>query len=720
MPGRPARNNRANPDLRETDMRAAPARLCSALAVVVAAGLAGPAIFAQKSGADQAKVPTSLPGDILSEHWVGRCSDIGTSVPAAKCAEIARVVPQQLEEMERIRQWMETYRSWPNPPQFKPDKVTGKLEVVYVDYEKSTKTEMQDTVGGYSRDQGRITFTQREVAAAYGLNAGEGAVAPLHTDWGTLLQFSAHEMFHAYQAGSPFSRSYYFHSRSQNDKSVAWISEGTADAAGYLYQRYRFGSAGRQRATSYARPLNRTEDGGYDRGEFWMLLALLHDNKEPIRFLFDLHKSTEVLPKEGYKESIAWLEGQLRARGSSLREDYGRIIAQVVTEDRYWPTGALAFNPPTFDANSADVSTEVKSSPLGMQGLAAVPFRVRLKPEILKPGEDAALPGKELVWFEMLPDEQSSPERVGLAAESEWVDRKPFTRLIVPEGREVQFFARMTNVDGTTPEGTEPARASVNLISRKLLLSGPGCISTGRSTSIGTEIATNRLGTMPVLEFKAQRGSIAGGIYTAPGSPGSETLSVRAWKGARAQQEVWVPFAKFDVRPKACSIVISYSEGQRLVYDAQADATRNEPGNNELPSYSDRNGYVGFDGEAGRWVRVPMSAVLQTGVVPPLVFQWMPNEQQTATDHHRVPLAIIEMMKQMRGTAKRVKGLGRETTGACPGRAAAASCIILTFEGLEGGNSFYYNKDGEPVAMDTGEGLVTIEYTDEVVTVPPT
>ncbi|KPL68416.1 hypothetical protein SZ64_09970 [Erythrobacter sp. SG61-1L] len=699
-------------------MRAASARLCSALAVIVATGLAGPAIFAQNSGADQAKAPTSLPGDILSEHWVGRCVDIGTSTPAAKCAEIARVVPPQLEEMERIRQWMETYRSWPNPPLFKPDKVTGKLEVVYVDYEKSTKAEMQDTVGGYSRDQGRITFTQREVAAAYGLNAGEGAVAPLHTDWGALLQFSAHEMFHAYQAGSPFSRSYYFHSRSQNDKSVAWISEGTADAAGYLYQRHRFGSAGKQRATSYARPLNRTEDGGYDRGEFWMLLAQLHDSRDPIRFLFDLHKSTEVLPKEGYEESIAWLEGQLRAQGSSLREDYGRVIAQVVAEDRYWPTGSPSFNPPTFDANSADVASEVKSGPLGMQGLAAVPFRVRLKPDILKPGEDAALPGKELVWFEMLADAQSSPERVGLVAEAEWVDRKPFTRLIVPEGREVKFFARMTNVDGTAPEGTEPARARVNLISRKLLLVGPGCISIGRSAPVGMEIATNALGTMPQLELKAQRGSIADGVYTAPGSAGPETLSVRAWKGARAQQDVWVPFAKFDVRPKACSIVISYSDGQRLVYDAQADATRNEPGNNEHPSYSDRNGYVGFDEEEGRWVRVPIGAVLQTGVVSPLLFQWVPNQQQTATDHHRAPLAIIEMMKQMRSTAKKVKGLGTETTGACPGRVSAAKCIILTFEGEAGGNRYYYNKDGDPVAMDTDDGLVTIEYTDDVVRVP--
>ena len=704
-------------------MKAISTRLGSALAILALAEVAGPATHAQNQGganggSEKPKAPPSRAGDTLSEHWVGRCLKIGESTPAADCGTIGPVIAPHLEEMERIRQWMETFRTWPKPPFFKPDPLTGKLQVVYVDYDKSAKVELQDTIGGYSRDQGRITFTQREVSEADDLHLGKVSSASLHSGWGALLRFSAHEMFHAYQAGSPFAHNYYTFSRTQDDQSVAWIWEGTAEAAGNLYQRHRFGNAGTQRASTYARPLNRTDDGGYDRAEFWMRLALLHNDSEPVRFLFDLHKSTDALPPESYEESVAWLEKQLRERRTSLRQDYGRIIGQTVEEERYWPKGALSFQPPTFTANSPDVAAEVRSGPRNMAELASASFYARLRPDTLKPGEDATLPGKELVWFEMLVDAQSSPERIGLAAESEWVDRKPFARLIVPEGKEVKFFARMTNIDATAPEMTAPAQGRVNLISRKVLLSGPGCASVGRSSPIGLEIAANPLGTMPTMDFKAQRGSIVNGIYTAPRTPGAEVLSVRARKGARAQQDVWVPFAKFDVRPKACSIVISHSDGQRMVYDAQADATRNEPGNNERPSYADRNGYVGFDEEQGRWVRVPISAVLQTGMVSPLLFQWAPNQQQTATDHHRAPLGVIEMMKQMRTTAKRVKGLGQEAPGACPARASATTCIVLTFSGEEAGSRFYYNKDGEPVAMDTGDGLITIEYTDETVKVP--
>ena len=182
-----------------------------------------------------------------------------------------------------------------------------------------------------------------------------------------------------------------------------------------------------------------------------------------------------------------------------------------------------------------------------------------------------------------------------------------------------------------------------------------------------------------------------------------------------------MPFAKFDVRPKPCSIVVTYAgddDQVRMVYDAEADATRLEPGGNQRPGYMDRNGYVGFDEETGRWVRATTGMIMQAGMTPPILFPWMTAAPRTATDHHRSPLAFVEMMKHTRRDVKQVKGMAREAPGPCPRIVAATNCIVLTFTGEGGGTRLYYGKNGEPLATENEDGIMTIEYTDDVVRVP--
>ena len=696
--------------------------------------VAGASAIAAAASAQSGPLPSSVPNEVIVGEWVGRCESYG-STPAADCAVIGEVIPQQLEEMARIKAWMEPLRIWPEGPKLMTDQRTGKFFVQYVDYERSKVgggraggKGMTNTVGGHSAQDGRFTFTQREVgearmtpgpvtpgAAAPNRGAPAMLTTPLHGGWGKLVQFSAHEAFHSFQANSPFRQSLYMSGRSVTDMSVAWIREGSAEAVSYLYQQHRFGQAQPPRDTSYARPLNRIDDDGYDRGEFWLLLADIRDNSAPAKFLFDLHASAERIPHDGYDESITWLDRQLRGKGSSLRADYGRVIARVEDQDRYIPDGVTEFGFPEIEANSPEEAVEVRSDPMSTPALAATGFLAILRGKDLQPAEDKALPGKKLVWFEMLVDKESSPERIGLAVTDQWVDRNAFTRLLVPEGRDIGFFGRLTNVDGPSPATTESASAAVNLITRTVHLRGPGCVSVGRSYAIGAEYENNRLGSPPTLSFKSERGAFSGETYTAPKGPGRDKLMVQARAGGR---DIWVPFAEFSVKPR-CNLVIIGPGGERMTYDDDAKATRTEGTNGEPPAYADARGMVGYDPEKGRWVRVHPAQLLGGGHAG---FGGMAFYTQEITKDglklnalNQGPLIMVEALKLMRRDIKQAK-IGRETPSPCP--TGGGTCIRLVVPS-ESGTAVYFDSSGEPVGFEADGEMTRIEYSGDPVVVPP-
>lgn len=693
---------------------------------------------------------TAAPTEFIHGEWVGRCEPYG-STPAADCAIIGDVIPEHLKEMERIKAWMEPMRSWPEGPLLKPDTKTGKFYIQYVDYERSTLKGVANIIGGHNPTSGHITFTQREVAEA----ASEAGAK-------SLAQFSAHEMFHAYQAGSPFTVSLNLSGRSVEDMSVAWIREGTAEAVGYLYQKQRYGTAQPPRLTSYARPLNRTDDKGYDRGEFWLHLADLFNASSPAKFLFDLHKSAKRISKEDYAGSIAWLDDELKSKGKGLRESYGLIIGQIENQDHYIPDNVKVFSFPEVEANSPNSAIEVRSEALPIRELAATGFLAVIRGKDLPPPEDQDLPGKKLVWLEMLVDKKSSPERVGLAVSGQWVDRKPFTRLLLPEGRDLGFFGRLTNVDGPKPATTKATKSAVNIITRFVHLQPLGCVRTGLPYDIDVRYANNPLGSAPELNFKAKRGSFSGATYTAPASPGAEELIVQARASGR---DVWVPFAKFAVKQR-CNLTIIHPDGARITYDDNTHASRYENPHGEPPGYADAKGLVAYDADTGRWGRIPYEQMFGINIDPAMMEamnealakgmaeagvknlpggmqgdmggampQGMPGgmpdifgggntsfmTQPVTKDGRRLhgiyqaPLLLVESIKLMRRDARQNK-TGQESAAPCP--KGGGTCIRLIMKS-EPGNQIFFDKSGEPVAFGQQGNMAYIEYSGDPVIVPP-
>lgn len=672
---------------------------------------------------------TPAEGDVVVGEWVGRCGKIGTLVPTADCAVVAPVIRPHLDEMARAKLMMDGLRGWPAAPGLKPDPATGKFVVFYVDYDRSKGGVMAGTVGGYSRDSGQISFTQREMGEAgprvetrpgplFQPAAGDPRPPQLitregYSGWRALMQFSAHELFHAYQATSPFHKSYYALSRVTTDMSVKWIHEGTAEAAGHLYQLQRLGTLGRARDTSYARALNRTADGGYDRGEFWSLLARDRNAGAPMKFLFDLHASAQVIPTEGYEESITWLDGQLRAAGGRLREDYGRVIAQVTDPGRYVPDDVPGFEFPEFEANSPEEAVEVRTDPVEIAGLAASGFYTIVRGKHLQPAEDREVPGSRLVWFELLIDKEEGDERVGLAVADQWVDRKPFTRLILPEGQDIGYFPRATNIDGAAPAETGAARARFNLLTRHVHLRGPGCASVGKIYPVRIDLESNPLGTNPTPEFKAQRGRFTGGDYAAPAGPGPDTLMVKA-RGVKG--DLWAPFAKLMVKSR-CNIVIIGPDG-RMTYDDDAKATRVEGDDGQAPAYMDARGMVGLDPESGRWVRVPYTA-MGGGHAATMPFFSQPlamKESLQLNAFSQGPLILVEGLKLMRRDVARSRQRASESPASCP--SGGSGCIRFVHPSQPDA-AIFFDRAGEPVGFEV-EGVMTrIEYEGDPVVVPP-
>ncbi|MBY8825158.1 hypothetical protein [Sphingomonas colocasiae] len=678
--------------------------------------------------AGQGGAPPAAAGDIVVGEWVGRCGAIGTLVPAADCAVVGAVIRPHLDEMSRVQQMMDGLRGWPQAPGLKPDPATGKSVILYVDYDRSKGGVMADTVGGYSKEYGWISFTQREMGEAaprvetrpgplFQPAAGDPRPPQLitregYSGWRQLMQFSAHELFHAYQATSPFHRSYYSFSRSSTDYSVSWIHEGTAEAAGYLYQAQRLGQPGQARDTSYARALNRTADKGYDRGEFWYLLARNRNAGAPMKFLFDLHKSTDAIPAGGYEQSISWLDTQLRAAGGGLREDYGRVIAQVTDPGRYVPDGVNAYEFPEFEANSPDQAVEVRTDPVEIAGLAASGFYTIMRGKHLQPAEDRELPGSRLVWFELLIDKQEGDERVGLAVADQWVDRKPFTRLILPEGQDIGYFPRATNIDAAAPAETGAASARFNLLTRNVHLRGPGCASVGKTYPVRIDLESNPLGTNPTPEFKAQRGRFTGGDYAAPAGPGPDTLMVKA-RGVKG--DVWAPFAKLDVRSR-CNIVI-ISDDSRMTYDDDAKATRVEGGDGQAPAYIDAKGMVGLNDETGRWMRFPHTAI-GGGHPGTMAFFDVPLDKDGLKLNalNQGPLILVEGLKLMRRDVARSRQRATESPAPCP--SGGGQCIRFVHPSQPEAGIFF-DRAGEPVGFEVDGVMTRIEYDGDPVVVPP-
>ena len=644
------------------------------------------------------------PQEVTLGEWVGRCEKFGGSTPSADCSLIHSNIKPQLELFQKVKQWAEPKRTWSEPPKLLP--AAGPFKVLYVNNKASSIKHIRDSIGGYSEGFGLFLFNQSDMQ-----EASPGKAAAIDSGWSDMHRYVAHEMFHAYQASSPFSRTYY-QTRPMGDLTFAWIWEGSAEAVGLVYQIYALGNYHDVRSPNYYRPLHLTADEGYDRGEFWLSLAkVVTRGGDLAQFLFKLHESPERLTIGEPMAGIAWLDRQLP--GAGLRDGYGKVIAQLPIKDRYKPNpeSKTDYKPPMFDANAADVATEVRSDPIEIPELAASAFYARLPAAIMKT-ENAELPGRKLVLFELQIDARSTPERVGMVVEREWIDLAMFTRLLVPEGKEVKFLGRATNVDMHKPEETTAAQAQFNLISRAVNLSGPTCASVGKSSAITIDYAENGLGNAPKLVFQAKRGKFTGENYTAPATPGPDTLSVQAYRGEKGEKQVWVAFEQLNVRAR-CSVVLIGPDGSRHTYDEQANATRVEDGEGGSPIYLDQKGIVALDPDTGKWFRVPHLQSPPAGA-PVLAVQVTAHGTNLSALSNG-PAALVDLFKRTRKESALATPRATESPAACP--SGGGTCVRFTHP-AQADAAIYFDQAGDPVGFEAEGEMTRIEYTGDTVVVP--
>ena len=645
----------------------------------------------------------SDPEEARHGEWIGKCERFDSYTPSADCPLIYSKIKPQLKLFEDVKKWAEPKRKWSEPPKLLPK--GGPFKVLYVNNEASTLERNRTAIGGYSEGYGLFIFNQSDVQKADPL-----AATDIASGWADMHRFVAHEVFHAYQATSPFGKTYY-QTRKRDDPTFAWIWEGSAEGFGLAYQVHALGKYRDIRSPNYHRPLHMTDDGGYDRGEFWLGLANVMSPRDLGQFLFDLHDSPERLTIGEPMTGIDWLHRQLLNKGASLRHSYGKVIAQLPIEGRYSPNGEDGYTPITFDANGAEIATEVRSAPLNLPQLAASAFYARLPAEIMKV-DNAELPGRKLVLFELQIDANSTPERVGLVVEREWVDLAIFTKLLVPEGQEVKFLGRATNVDERKPGETQATQARFHLISRAVNLTGPSCASVGKSSAITAEFAESKFGFAPKLEFRAKRGKFEGMNYTPPSTPGPDTLSVRAWSGAKGETEKWVAFEKPMIRQR-CSVVLINPDGSRITYDAQSNATRVQDAEGSPPSYMDEKGIVAFNTETGRWFRVPHAASTHAAAALLGVQITTPGTNISTLAHG--PSALVDMLKRMRKEAARTTPRPAETAVSCP--SGGGRCFRFTHP-AQAEAAIYFDQAGDPVGFEADGEMIRIEYNGDAVEVP--
>jgi hypothetical protein len=536
------------------------------------------------------------------------------------------------------------------------------------------------------------------------------------SDRGTLAKIVAHEIFHAFQSRTPFGSQLW--SSPDNAAHGDWMFEGMAEAVGIAFRKFKTDELLFGWDSSYNLPLSETQDDGYNRSHFWYWAADIIKKDNVAGVLRDITRSEGPYDISENDPGISFLERMMTQQGTSLREVYGRVIAEKSNDAAYYNSGAEPLAKLSIDQPTDLVG--VKSSELVVKRLATTALEANLTAKLLQPvrSAEAGLVVTDVTWDI---DRDTALPRIGLAMEEEWLDSRSFKRVFLNRGRSIDLLARATNVAKTNPNNTQEATVRFVAKARQVRIVGPSCIGVGSSMQIRTEFVDGQGGTPPSMNLRAQNrpGAITGLTFT-PSVVGQHVLQVEGYTSADAK--AWETFGTVNVRARACGVTMTSFDGSdswKTTYDASTDSSRIETSDGEV-GYSDANGIVGRDEETGGWVRFSQEEI------PLLALSPLFGSAAAVTVTHGLSMAahrgaqnMAEMVKRMRDDGVRAYRL-RPRAVPCP--TSGSGCVQYDVPNPENGGTIalVFDKDGESVAIGKrgDEGYALFTYDDTRVVVP--
>ncbi|MDZ3830852.1 MAG: hypothetical protein U0S50_03415 [Sphingopyxis sp.] len=681
-------------------------RLAGAVAILASLGSPPMAYAADcvEAYTQGASTDVQKPMRFESDRWQVDCALTPVfESPVPDCTGKQVEIRNLLATLDGARDWFEARAYSP----LRLDKSDDRSRYVALVSRLDAHPELRNNPGYYSVFSEAVAFSAPDVFCATG--------DPFYRDG--LVNIVGHELFHAYFAQTLIGKM--TNSSFVDGQARLWVGEGIAEAAGVEFAHFKTGRLRFPRGASYHLPLGDVTAGGYDRGHFWywMFRTLGPDAPEP--FVIKLLGRPDDFTLTAMDPGISWLDQYLRKQGSTLRDIYGQIVGHRATQPGYYgPDGAL----PKLKVRAPTRSPGLFGSAQTIAPLAATGLYAVLDASLMAPPTDGAHPGSRLIDFALDIDRRSAPKHVGLAVESDWLDKDIFRRTFLPKGAEVTLFARATNVADTSPAQTEPAQARFVANAREISLTGPRCVAKGGTGQIRLAFTDGEGGELPPLKLRAQRGSIDGLTFTAPGTPGKVRLEVQAY--VSADKQAWAAFDEIEVRNTICGItmIVSDSGGRaRVVYDATADAMRMESSEEPSPGFADANGVVGFDHENGRWRRLPWAVYGSSPGLPASVGAELAGLGMVpgAGAAHRMPLTVVETLTNIRSQGRKAGFVTGPVKSPCPASAGTCDRYVLGVAG-EGGTSLYFDTHDRLVALGEpgNDGFTRFLYTDERVVVP--